>query len=238
MSNGAFANEDVMEDYLSALLTEDKVSDPVQRQAVEKLLEVVDDQIEQEKTVQDFRVDEPKAEEIKVLSPEVEKKPDPQISVINQRQYERPEHRFQVLYFTLAGLTLAIPLTELGGIHKLTKIGPLIGKPSWFSGMMLHRDEKFSVVDTAKWIMPEKYNEKLAKSLKYQYLIMLDDSNWGLACETLITTVTLHPDDVKWRTIEGKRPWLAGLVKEKMCALVDVKSLTAILDQGLGSNEE
>ena len=30
-----------------------------------------------------------------------------------------------------------------------------------------------------------------------------------------------------------KRPWLAGLVKERMCALLDVDSLIMMLDNGL-----
>ena len=220
------------------MLTDEAEVDLVQRQSISKLLEVAQVEVEKIPAVQDLSQIEKQVEEAKVLHNEVEKKADIQQSQISQIYLERPEQEFQVLYFNLAGLTLAIPLTELGGIHKLSKVAPLIGKPVWFEGIMLHRDEKLSVVDTAKWIMPEKYDEKLAKSLKYQYLIMLDDSNWGLACESLITTVTLSPDDVKWRETKGKRPWLAGLVKEKMCALVDVKSLMAILDRGLGSNAE
>ena len=37
---------------------------------------------------------------------------------------------------------MAVPLTELGGIHNLEKVGPLFGKPDWFQGVMLHREEK------------------------------------------------------------------------------------------------
>ena len=102
----------------------------------------------------------------------------------------------------------------------------------------MHRDENLSVVDTAKWVMPEKYDEKLAESLNYQYLIMLDSSGWGLACESLVTTSTLIPSDVKWREANGKRPWLAGMVKEKMCALVNVKQLIDMLNKGQGSNDK
>ena len=86
--------------------------------------------------------------------------------------------------------------------------------------------------------MPEKYDEKLAENLNYQYLIMLDDSDWGLASEKLVNTVTLQPEDVKWREAHGKRPWLAGLVKEKMCALINVRQLIAMLNQGQGSNDK
>ena len=42
---------------------------------------------------------------------------------------------------------------------------------------------------------------------------------------------------MKWREHSGKRPWLAGLIKEKMCALVDVTSLIELLEKGLDSQD-
>lgn len=47
---------------------------------------------------------------------------------------------------------------------------------------------------------------------------MLDNSLWGLACTKLLGTEWLSSDKVRWREQVGKRPWLAGMVKEK-CAL-------------------
>ncbi|MBL4899266.1 MAG: chemotaxis protein CheW [Colwellia sp.] len=146
------------------------------------------------------------------------------------------EGSFQVLYFDVGGLTLAVPLIELGGIHQVDKTTSLMGKPKWFKGIMLYREEKINVVDTALWVMPEKYNEKLKNSLNYQYIIMLNKSGWGLSAENLIDTVTLSQDDVKWVDSPSKRPWLAGLVKDKMCALLDVDSLIQLLNDGSGIN--
>ncbi len=240
MSHGSFANEKVMEDYLSSLLTEVPSGDPVQRQAVARLLkgvapvapnpsvEVVEDEPEAQITEPELDVQEAVKAKALAEKPPVSEKPAKSV----------PTEAFQALYFEVAGLVLAVPLTSLGGIHQLEKVGPLFGKPDWFKGVMLHRDEKLNVVDTAQWVMPEKYDEKLAESLNYQYLIMLDNSSWGLACERLVTTATLQPDEVKWREATGKRPWLAGMVKEKMCALIDVKQLITMLNQGLGSNDE
>lgn len=262
--SGSFANEDVMEEYLSALLTEDaplvekpvkqvltKEPEPaevqVQKQSVARLLEDVHPVIN--KVNKAIATPEPKIESpvVKpvVVSPPVEE----QVTEVQPQAGEGGddnvitdtsrviEGRFQSLFFNVAGLTLAVPLTELGGIHNLEKPGPLFGKPDWFMGVMLHREEKLNVVDTAKWVMPEKCNEILEDSLKYQYLIMLGDSGWGLACEELVNTVTLQSEDVKWRDMDGKRPWLAGMVKEKMCAMLDVKQLIDMLNKGLGSND-
>ena len=112
-----------------------------------------------------------------------------------------------------------------------------MGMPKWFTGVMLYRDEKINVVDTALWVMPEKMDEHLKSSINYQYIIMLNDSGWGLAAENLIDTVVLNQEDVKWTTSSNKRPWLAGLVKDKMCALFDVDSLIQLLNDGSGINK-
>ncbi|SNY56179.1 purine-binding chemotaxis protein CheW [Arsukibacterium tuosuense] len=144
--------------------------------------------------------------------------------------------RFQALFFNVAGLKLAVPLTELGGIHQLGEINSLFGKPAWFKGVMLYRQQKISVVDSARWVMPEKYDHQLQQKLNYQYVIMLGTSNWGLTCETLINTFSLEQDEVKWRETDGKRPWMAGLIKKHMCALVDVDAMINLLNRGQDIN--
>jgi len=166
----------------------------------------------------------------------VAKTPPPQSpAVVVEKAYR--QGKFQALFFEVAGLKVALPLKELGGIHKVVNINTLPGKPDWYKGVMLYREQKINVVDTAKWVMPEKYDQQLAEKLDYQYVIMLGKSSWGLACEALINTITLEQDDVKWRAAEGKRPWLAGLIKQHMCALLDVDAMIALLAQGAGSSD-
>lgn len=236
--SGTFAKEELVEEYLSSLLTDSPVEDNVQRESVAKLLETARPEIGKIQPVQDVTLKQPVAKDAKVIDEEVEKEEQVHSVPVEVQKTKLGTEPFQALFFEVSGLKLAVPLTELGGIHKLEKIGPLFGKPDWFKGVMLHREEKLSVVDTAKWVMPEKYDEKLAESLNYQYLIMLDESGWGLACESLVNTETLQPEDVKWREALGKRPWLAGMVKEKMCALINVSQLVAMLNQGQGSNDQ
>jgi len=144
---------------------------------------------------------------------------------------------FQALFFNVAGLTIAVPLIELGGIYKIEKTTSLMGKPDWFKGVMLYREDKINVVDTALWVMPEKCDEKLKSSLNYQYIIMLSNSAWGLSAENLVDTVVLKQDEVKWLDTGSKRPWLSGLVKDKMCALLDVDALIQLLNDGSGIHQ-
>ncbi|MFA0078160.1 chemotaxis protein CheW, partial [Vibrio artabrorum] len=139
---------------------------------------------------------------------------------------------FQVLYFDVNGVTFAVPLDELGGIHRLEELSHIIGKPAWYLGLQTKHDSQLDVVDTAKWVMSEKLSNDEYKE-NYQYIVMLGESLWGLAGTELKGTELLNSDKVRWRETAGKRPWLAGMVKEKMCALIHVEALIAMLNAGL-----
>ncbi|MBT0584897.1 chemotaxis protein CheW [Alteromonas oceanisediminis] len=251
----SFAKEEVMQEYLDDLLVD--TADPLAAtERVAKLLEkatVVEQAVDV--PVQKSPVEPAPPLREPQVSPAIEKhrsldeikdavaEAETELSDATGSQpqsllADRVSGRFQALFFEVAGLTMAVPLIDLGGIHQIDKIGPLFGKPDWFMGVMLHRDEKINVVNSAKWVMPEKYTQKLEEKLHYQYIIMLADSPWGFASDKLINTVELNKSDVKWRQSDGKRPWLAGMVKERMCALIDVYQLTSLLNAGLNSNQK
>lgn len=245
MAKSLTASKQVMKNYLSELLTEEAVEQALQPKPEAKAVAVRDKQQDQKLEKLLAKVDEVKAEKTQLLSRKhsidsaAEHQPITTAKSAAQPVLAKPqkayrEGSFQALFFDVAGLTVAVPLIELGGIHNVDKITPLMGKPEWFSGVMVHRDEKVNVVDTAQWVMPEKCDQKLKNSLNYQYIIMLNDSAWGLSAEQLVDTVNLNQEDVKWLDTPSKRPWLAGLVKDRKCALLEVDALIELLSEGAG----
>lgn len=140
---------------------------------------------------------------------------------------------FQVLYFEVNSVVFAVPLDELGGIHqKAEELNHLIGRPDWYLGLQTNKNDQLDVVDTARWAMSEKLIDDTHRD-SYQYIVMLDESHWGLASNQLMGTEWLSPEKIRWRKSAGKRPWLAGMVKEKMCALIHVDAMITMLDAGL-----
>lgn len=131
------------------------------------------------------------------------------------------DERFQVLLCEVAGLVLALPLVELGGIHTLTKVSPIVGKPPWFMGLLIKGENTYQCIDTARCIIPERYTNELQASLDYKFAIQLGKSPYVLCCEQISMTMTLDKSDIKWRGESTKRAWSAGVLKDKMCALVD-----------------
>lgn len=138
------------------------------------------------------------------------------------------QKNFEVLLFDVAGLTLAVPLIALGQIQPITDaLTPLFGQADWFMGIQPTPAGKIRTVNTAKFVMPERYDETFLDSARY--VISIAGVPWGLAVDSVKQPVTLAPEDVKWRGERSKRPWLAGMVKERMCALLDVPRIGQML---------
>lgn len=266
MTKSLAASQKLMKTYLSELLTEEHIEEdaavelaahkPLQEKVLEKenldkLLQqvvtadkviekplsrksIVNKPIEKQLSTQAKEVQKASVEnESKIISAKINKRSN---NLKTQKDKSYRKGSFQAMFFDVAGLIVAVPLIELGGIHNLDKTNSLMGKPDWFKGVMIHREEQINVVDTALWVMPEKCDQKLKDSLNYMYIIMLSNSRWGLTAEKLVDTVTLNQDDVKWLDEPSKRPWLAGLVKDRMCALLEVESLIELLNDGFNVN--
>ncbi len=134
------------------------------------------------------------------------------------------QERFECLLFSVSGLKLAVPLVALGNIHNITDdLTPLFGQADWFMGLLPTPLGKVRVVNTAKLVMPEKYNPEFEKSANFA--ISIHGLPWALAVDSVTQPITLLPEEVKWRTERSKRAWLGGTVVEHMCALLDVYAL-------------
>jgi len=158
-----------------------------------------------------------------------EPEPEPIKHWLTSGKPEWAQGRFECLIFTVAGLKLAVPLVSLGAIHTMDKeLTPLVGRPPWFLGLLSVGERNVRVVDSARWIMPERHTESVKDN--YKFVIRLNDSEWGMACDSVAQSFTLAPEEVRWRTDRGKRPWLAGTVIEHMCALMDVAAVSWLLD--------
>ena len=229
-------------------LSEPAVPDPVKEAKVQRVNKVID--VDQLKPVVEAVpaelvipvVDLAPAEDIKVeklqvadvdigvAEPEVsvEQPPEP---VLQQTAAESWANTgVECLLFSVSGLKLAVPLPLLGGVHEIgdNEISPLFGQPDWYLGLCNTEQGSVQVIDTAKFIMPERGGS--LKDSGFNYLIQLDKSPWVMGCQSIDDTVRLEASENKWRGDRGKRPWLAGTVIDKMCALLDVSGLLELVE--------
>ena len=132
---------------------------------------------------------------------------------------------FQVLMFRVWGLTLSVPLVKLYGVLPWPdNLTPVFGHADWFMGLVRNQNRNTQVMDTAQLVLPPHKLAALRADQErvFSNIILIDEGRSGLACDEIEEVITLRPEDVQWRGAEGKRPWLAGTVKEHMCALLEV----------------
>ena len=219
MGNKIITKEQVIDDYFDSLLTKEDV-DTDKSVINETVVEVID--IEgflglEEKSFQ-------KPIKIKISSPSIE------------------EESLQLFYFEVNNIKLAIPAEDLGGVYALEEINPIEDMPEWYLGLQETKDletngdvqtitniEQVNVVDTTRWIMKHDLENKEYRQA-YQYIVLLNNSSWGLASSKVIGIESAEKEKMRWQELEGKRPWLAGILEDKTCALLNVEATITTLN--------
>lgn len=146
------------------------------------------------------------------------------------------EGQFDCVLFKVAGaLTLAVPLIELNGIVRWTnQVTPLPGRQDWFLGLLPVRGRQVKVIDMARFMIPERHRarEALASARTFTHIMLVGNGEWGLACEDMGKVLKLTSDKVRWRRDRGQRPWLAGMLLDQLCALLDVERFIGLIGPG------
>lgn len=180
-------------------------------------------------------ISEAQISQLPVSAPVIEEQQEcalPTAAAVSQSALDKSswaDSAFECLLFDVAGLTLAVPLTMLGSIYSFEpdQLTPLFGQPDWFIGILATPAGNLKVLESARWVMPERYNTDMRKDLKF--VISINGYDWGLAVHQVRHSIGLEPSAVKWRTDRSKRAWLAGTVIEHMCALLDVEVLAQLI---------
>lgn len=169
--------------------------------------------------------------EANAATPSPEPEPEPENRWCENGRPNWAQSRFECLIFNVGGLKLAVPLITLGSIHQIDRrFNALPGQYDWFIGILqTPKSGNIKVLDTGLCVMPERHDPASRETLAY--VITIHGYDWGLACHGVEQSITLEPEQVKWRTQRGTRPWLAGTVLEHMCSLVDTDGFQAIIAQ-------
>lgn len=141
------------------------------------------------------------------------------------------EMPFQVLLFSVAGLTLAVPLAELHGVltWSATNITPLPGHAPFFLGVRVHLGRNVKIIDVGHLISPGGRRIEVTDP---RHIVLIGDGEWGLVCESIGEVITLAVNDIRWRSVRTERPWLLGTVTKYLCALLDTRAFAAELATG------
>jgi purine-binding chemotaxis protein CheW len=129
------------------------------------------------------------------------------------------------------GLNLAIPFDYIEGAVHLSSVSlALDATHDWSLGRFGSggMSVETNVIDTALWLIPERYKPEMAK---YDELIILRGRHWALACDELVKSVRIPADKVSWASSDNPRAWLWGTYMEERCAILDIPKLMEQFDQ-------
>lgn len=174
-----------------------------------------------------------------VLEPQPQPDPSPEPQLAQQPEQQPLTNKrdipdwaqggFSSLLFDVAGLKLAAPLHELGGITLIEdRLQTMAGQAGWFMGLLRWNGRNLRVVDTAGLLMPERLSGDSHRA-SYQSVVVLGDSHWALAVDSADESLNLKLDEIRWKFTLGNRPWLAGTLLNRLCALLDVQRLLEML---------
>lgn len=136
---------------------------------------------------------------------------------------------FECLLFDVAGLTLAVPLVCLGSIYSLEgqELTPLFGQPEWFLGILPSQAGNLKVLDTARWVMPDRYRDDFRQGL--QYVISVQGYEWGAGGASSQPLVAPGPERNQMAQPPGPTA-LAGGYRDRTHVRVARRSRTGRVD--------
>jgi purine-binding chemotaxis protein CheW len=78
------------------------------------------------------------------------------------------------------------------------------------------------IVDTALWLIPERYKHEYSK---YSEIVILKGRRWALACDELVQSVRIPTAAINWNRDRKQRSWLLGTYMPERCAILDIEQL-------------
>ncbi len=137
------------------------------------------------------------------------------------------KEEFSALFFKVGHLILAVPLIDLGRTVRFdSKLTSIPQQPIWFMGLKLDQNKKIGVLNMAYLIHGRSKAEKRSYAEQpFKNIILTEDTNWGFACDEILSIKKITPNQVRWRTDRKKRAWLVGTIIEELVVLVDINEL-------------
>lgn len=222
--------------FLDSLLSETDLVTEQEAPEIKPVIEKVDVvvPVEMKKEVVDVKVHEDvNVDELVIVETKLEQAIEIENESIIPSWANEP---FQILLFEVAGLKLAVPLAELSGVIEWNEsVTEMPGHADFYMGILQHLGHKIAVIDTARMVLPTNKLSELAGDDprdRVNHIVLIDDYQWGLACDNIGEVITLQPNEVRWRTSKSTRGWLAGTVIEHMCALLNSEGFSTMLKEG------
>jgi len=138
---------------------------------------------------------------------------------------------FDAIVLDSGGLKFAVPMVNLGNIYNLDpSLSKMPGQEKSVLGLQKTPSGTVKAVNALLLLAPELYAQAPFEELNF--LVTFNCCDWGLAVKSVGQPSEFKREDVAWPKKPSRKPWLKGILKTEMCALVDVSELEGELGVG------
>lgn len=142
------------------------------------------------------------------------------------RTLNLPESRFSAIEFGVGRYRFVAPLNMLDSVQQVAqRPTPMFGQPDWHRGVVLNRGRQMVLVDIGALLGLEDAEPVTEPD----HVLVLPGGRYGLLSSKVPEPLTLTGSGIRWSRPEQKRTWLAGLLPEQMCVLLDTEALLALV---------
>ncbi|MDX2425165.1 MAG: chemotaxis protein CheW [Cycloclasticus sp.] len=128
--------------------------------------------------------------------------------------------KFKAIVGVVNNVKLALPVSLCAEKIAFTSdLKAVKGQLDWVLGVKLIDKNFIAVVDVGSLLLNQTVRDVIAKP--YKEIILLKNSRWGLAFDSLSEEIEINTTDVKWREESSGQPWLCGFMSEQQLAVVD-----------------
>lgn len=140
------------------------------------------------------------------------------------------QQQFDAIIICSRGHHYAVPLQDLLSVGLLSSAeAGQFHQSGALSIAALRSEGPAYIAHIAKLLLLEEYQGEAQEQLAY--LLVLKDSEWGLAVDSVSDRLRIDPDSVNWQVNRGNRPWVAGSLFESHYPLLDLRQLVPVLSR-------
>ena len=175
-------------------------------------------------------VREPPPEPVQVKAVATQAPANPQTEVRSYLDPNRPhwaQQPFDAIIIASQGHHFALPLQDLLSVNLLEQAEALAFAET--AALSISTDRASGpahIAHIAKLLLLEEYQGGSVAELSY--LLVLKNSDWGLAVDSVSDRVRIDPDAVRWHMDRGNRPWFAGSLFDSHYPLLDLRQLLPV----------
>ncbi|OUR85539.1 hypothetical protein A9Q85_07815, partial [Cycloclasticus sp. 44_32_T64] len=158
------------------------------------------------------------AERVEAERIEAERRETDELIDLNAPSWARS--KFNVLVGDVNKVNVTFPASAISGELEFSEdLKKVDGQPPWVLGLKMTGNDFIAVIDVGYLLLDQPLRDLEVKP--YKKIIILANSRWGIALDSVSPEIELDTSSVKWRDKSKIRQWLCGIESKNQLVIVD-----------------